>query len=63
MATTFDALIGTIARPYESSEPAAVRLVAAEEIVAVDPDLGSFLDIDTPEDLARLTIRGFPPSR
>jgi molybdopterin-guanine dinucleotide biosynthesis protein A len=46
-----------------ASEPAAVRLVAAEEIVAVDPDLGSFLDIDTPEDLARLTIRGFPPSR
>ena len=40
-----------------ASEPAAVRLVAAEEIVAVDPDLGSFLDIDTPEDFQQLQSR------
>lgn len=46
-----------------AAEPAAVRLVSAEEIAAVDPGLGSFLDIDTPEDLARIEARGFPPSR
>ncbi|MEX0671253.1 MAG: molybdenum cofactor guanylyltransferase [Pirellulales bacterium] len=46
-----------------ASDPAAVRLVAAKEIMAVDPDLGSFIDIDTPEDLAQLEIRGIPPSR
>lgn len=44
-------------------EAAAVRLVAAAEIAAVDPGLGSFLDIDTPEDLARLEAHGFPSSR
>lgn len=44
-------------------QPAAVRLVAAEEIARVDANLDSFVDIDTPEDLARLETRGFPPSR
>ncbi|MCE9631700.1 MAG: NTP transferase domain-containing protein [Planctomycetia bacterium] len=46
-----------------TAEPAAVRLVAAEELAAVDPGLGSFFDIDTPEDLARLEALGFPSSR
>jgi molybdenum cofactor guanylyltransferase len=36
------------------AEPAAVRWIAEPELVAADPTLGSFLDIDTPEDLERL---------
>lgn len=43
--------------------PAAVRFVTAAEIAGVDAGLDSFVDIDTPEDLARLEARGFPPSR
>jgi|688.fasta_scaffold47038_4 molybdopterin-guanine dinucleotide biosynthesis protein A len=35
------------------ADPAAVRLVAAADLVAVDPTLESFLDVDTPEALAR----------
>jgi len=44
-------------------DPAAVRFVGAEELREVDPELESFLDIDTPDDLARLETRGIPPSR
>lgn len=42
--------------------PEAVRTVAEDELAALDPGLRSFLDIDTPEDLARLDPRGIPPS-
>lgn len=44
-------------------DPAAVRLVSPEALRDVDPELESFLDLDTPEDLARLESRGIPPSR
>lgn len=44
-------------------DPAAVRFVGSEELREVDPELESFLDIDTPDDLARLETRGIPPSR
>lgn len=44
-------------------EPERVRFVTAEEIARVDAGLDSFADVDTPEDLARLESRGFPPSR
>jgi molybdopterin-guanine dinucleotide biosynthesis protein A len=43
-------------------QPDAVRFVTPEEIMAIDPELDSFLDIDTPADLARLESRGIPPS-
>lgn len=43
-------------------QPTAVRFVAAADLAAVDPQLDSFLDIDTPADLARLASRGIPPS-
>lgn len=43
-------------------DPAAVRLVPAEELAAVDPGLDSFVDLDTPEDLVSLQSRGIPPS-
>jgi len=43
-------------------DPAAVRLVSPEALVELDPELESFLDIDTPEDLVRLETRGIPPS-
>jgi hypothetical protein len=39
-----------------------VRFVTPEEMMAIDPELDSFLDIDTPADLARLESRGIPPS-
>lgn len=44
-------------------EPTAVRFVGPEVLREVDPELESFLDIDTLEDLARLETRGIPPSR
>lgn len=44
-------------------QPAAVRFVTAEEIAPVDAGFDSFVDVDTPEELARLESRGFPPSR
>jgi molybdopterin-guanine dinucleotide biosynthesis protein A len=43
-------------------QPDAVRFVTPEEMMAIDPELDSFLDIDTPADLARLESRGIPPS-
>ena len=43
-------------------EPEAVRVVAPEELRPLDPDLDSFLDLDTPADLVRLESRGIPPS-
>jgi molybdopterin-guanine dinucleotide biosynthesis protein A len=45
-----------------SREPATVRLVAAEDLVAVDPGLDSFVDLDAPDDLVWLESRGIPPS-
>jgi molybdopterin-guanine dinucleotide biosynthesis protein A len=36
---------------------ARVRLVSMAELEAVDPDLDSFADIDTPDDLARIATR------
>ncbi|MGI9176955.1 MAG: molybdenum cofactor guanylyltransferase [Pirellulales bacterium] len=53
------AMIGRL----QESQPSAVRLVASGDVVQVDPDLESFFDIDTPEDLARLHARGIPSSR
>jgi CTP:molybdopterin cytidylyltransferase MocA len=45
------------------SDPGAVLEVSAAELMAVDPTLASFADIDTPSDLARLRDRtAFPPS-
>lgn len=44
-------------------DPSAVRFVGPEALREVDPELESFLDLDTPEDLARLETRGIPPSR
>jgi molybdopterin-guanine dinucleotide biosynthesis protein A len=43
-------------------QPEAVRFVTPEAIMAIDPELDSFLDLDTPADLARLESRGIPPS-
>jgi molybdopterin-guanine dinucleotide biosynthesis protein A len=43
-------------------QPDAVRFMTPEALMAIDPDLDSFLDIDTPADLARLESRGIPPS-
>jgi molybdopterin-guanine dinucleotide biosynthesis protein A len=43
-------------------EPEAVRVVTPEELRPLDPDLDSFLDLDTPADLLRLESRGIPPS-
>jgi len=43
-------------------QPEAVRFVAPEEMIAIDPHLDSFLDLDTPADLVRLESRGIPPS-
>lgn len=43
-------------------QPEAVRFVMPEELVTIDPDLDSFLDLDTPADLVRLESRGIPPS-
>jgi molybdopterin-guanine dinucleotide biosynthesis protein A len=46
-----------------ASDPGAVLEVSAAELMAVDPTLASFADIDTPSDLARLRGRAaFPPS-
>ena len=45
-----------------AQHPATVRFVTVDELAAVDPGLESFLDIDTPADLARLKSRGIPPS-
>lgn len=38
-------------------DPRGVRELAAAELVAVDPALDSFLDVDTPDDLERLRRR------
>ncbi len=37
------------------TEPAAVRWITEPELIAVDPTLESFADVDTPEDLGRLS--------
>lgn len=37
-----------------ASDPGAVRFLAEAELVAVDPALDSFADVDTPADLVRL---------
>lgn len=42
--------------------PAAVAYCAADLFLKVDPALDSFRDVDTPEDLARLTGSANPPS-
>lgn len=44
------------------SAAGGVDEVSAAECAAVDPDLASFIDIDTPEDLAGLARRKYPPS-
>jgi molybdopterin-guanine dinucleotide biosynthesis protein A len=44
-------------------QPATVRLVGPDELARIDSGLESFVDIDTPEDLARLEAREIPPSR
>jgi len=45
-----------------AGDPLGVRRVGEAELVALDPALDSFRDIDTPEDLARLVAAGIPPS-
>jgi hypothetical protein len=47
----------------EAQNPTAVRFLTPEALRPVDPELVSFLDIDTPADLAWLESRGIPPSR
>jgi molybdopterin-guanine dinucleotide biosynthesis protein A len=44
------------------AEPAAVRWITELELVAIDPTLASFADIDTPEDLGRLARAPKPSS-
>jgi molybdopterin-guanine dinucleotide biosynthesis protein A len=44
-----------------SSDPGAVEEISEAELVAVDPTLASFADIDTPADLARLRAAAPPP--
>lgn len=44
-----------------ASDPGAVLEVSEAELVAVDPALASFADVDTPADLARLRAAGPPP--
>ena len=46
-----------LAADLGATGPQAVVHVAAEELVRVDPTLESFLDVDTPEDLARVLPR------
>ena len=43
-------------------QPEAVQFVMPESLAAIDPDLDSFLDLDTPADMLRLESRGIPPS-
>lgn len=38
----------------EATTPAAIRIVTEQELVAVDPALDSFRDVDTPQDLDAL---------
>jgi molybdopterin-guanine dinucleotide biosynthesis protein A len=40
-----------------AADPAAIRIVTEAELAAVDPDLESFRDIDTPEDMDFLQRR------
>jgi molybdopterin-guanine dinucleotide biosynthesis protein A len=45
-----------------AADPRAVVQLDASRFRNIDPDLESFLDIDTPDDLARLESRPIPPS-
>jgi molybdopterin-guanine dinucleotide biosynthesis protein A len=54
-------LRGLVSRLHSES-PAAVEQVSMAELACVDPALESFMDIDTPADLARLVARGISPS-
>ena len=38
----------------EAADPTFVHVVQEADLVAIDPGLGSFLDVDTPGDLARI---------
>lgn len=51
-------LVATLA----GAAPAEVVFLSPEAFTVVDPGLESFVDIDTPADLARLVARGIPPS-
>lgn len=44
-------------RPASDQEPGAVRHVMPDELRQADPELMSFTDIDTPDDLARVAGR------
>lgn len=44
-------------QPTGSDAASPLRLIAAAELQAVDPHLDSFTDVDTPDDLARITTR------
>lgn len=44
-------------RPAKDEDAGVVRLVMPDELRDVDPELVSFTDIDTPDDLARITSR------
>ena len=44
-----------------ASRPGAVQEVSEAELVVVDPALASFVDVDTPADLARLRAAAPPP--
>lgn len=52
-----------LAAALEATGPDAVRVVPAADLVAVDPELDSFRDVDTPADLADVVRRGADPPR
>lgn len=54
-------LRGLVAALAEAT-PAEVVFLSPEVFTAVDPGFESFIDVDTPADLARLVARGIPPS-
>jgi molybdopterin-guanine dinucleotide biosynthesis protein A len=58
-ATSPRAVLAAVA----ASDPQAVPHVSEAELIAVDPSLASFSDVDTPADLARLRAKPtIPPS-
>lgn len=51
-----------LCRRLEAAAPPDVVILDHEALVAADPDGLSFFDVDTPEALDRLAVRGIPPS-
>jgi hypothetical protein len=44
------------------ADPDAVAVVTEAEVAAIDPECLSFMDVDTPADLAAVHGRRIPPS-